>query len=96
MHLYTLLKQKNDPLKQSILNVEFMGRWKSLGDKFRNVYQRAQDLEWDEENMEKSFIDETDYKKDGVIAQHFYQFFQPWSKHNKRFYPIWKEYHGKF
>ena len=82
--------------EQSILNVEFMGRWESLGWKFQNVYQRAQDLEWKIDKMDEPYEDKRDYKKDGIIAQHFYQFFQPWSEHNKRFYPIWKEYHDKF
>jgi hypothetical protein len=82
--------------EQSILNVEFMDRWESLGVKFQNVYQRAQDLEWKIDKMDEPYEDKRDYKKDGIIAQHFYQFFQPWSEHNKRFYPIWKEYHDKF
>lgn len=82
--------------EQSILNVEFINKWEELGDKFLNVYQRADDLEWDLDRMKEPYEDERDYKKEGIIAQHFYQFFQPWSKHNLRFYLIWKEYNGRF
>ena len=82
--------------EQSILNVEFIDRWKELGDNFMNVYQRANDLEWKFDKMNKSYDDDRDYKSEGVIALHFYQFFQPWSKHNLRFYPIWKEYNDRF
>ena len=82
--------------EQSILNVEFIGRWEELGNKFLNVYQRANELEWEFDKMNESYDDDRDYKLEGVIALHFYQFFQPWSKHNLRFYPIWKEYNDKF
>ena len=82
--------------EQSILNVEFIGRWEHLGDKFLNVYQRAETLEWEFDKMGEPFEDKRNYKKEGIIAQHFYQFFQPWSKHNLRFYPQWKEYHDNF
>ena len=82
--------------EQSILNVEFMGRWKKLGDKFVNAYPRAQELEWEWEEMIKPFEDNKDYKSEGVIALHFYQYFQPWSEHNLRFNPIWKEYNEQF
>jgi lipopolysaccharide biosynthesis glycosyltransferase len=82
--------------EQSILNVEFLGRWKELGDKFINAYPRAQELEWEMDKMNKSYEDKRDYKSDGIVALHFYQFFQPWSKHNLRFYPIWKEYNDRF
>ena len=82
--------------EQSILNVEFLGRWKELGDKFINAYPRAQELEWEMDKMNKSYEDKRDYKSDGIVALHFYQFFQPWSRHNLRFYPIWKEYNDRF
>jgi lipopolysaccharide biosynthesis glycosyltransferase len=82
--------------EQSILNVEFIDRWKELGDNFMNVYQRANDLEWEFDKMNESYEDDRDYKSEGVIALHFYQFFQPWSKHNLRFYSIWKEYNDRF
>jgi len=82
--------------EQSILNVEFLGRWKELGDKFINAYPRAQELEWEMDKMNKSYEDKRDYKSDGIVALHFYQFFQPWSEHNLRFYPVWKEYNDKF
>ena len=82
--------------EQSILNVEFINRWEELGDKFLNVYERAQELEWEFDKMGVPYKDERDYKSEGIIALHFYQFFQPWSKHNLRFYPIWKEYNDRF
>tara|TARA_Y100001937_G_C7097122_1_gene320629 strand:+ start:29 stop:385 length:357 start_codon:yes stop_codon:yes gene_type:complete len=82
--------------EQSILNVEFMGEWEKLGDKFVNVYSRADELGWNLEKMDASFEDKRDYKSEGVIALHFYQFFQPWSKHNSIFYPIWRKYHDEF
>ncbi len=82
--------------EQSILNVEFLSRWKELGDKFINAYPRAQELEWEMDKMNKSYEDKRDYKSDGIVALHFYQFFQPWSEHNLRFYPVWKEYNDKF
>jgi hypothetical protein len=82
--------------EQSILNVEFIDRWKKLGDDFMNVYQRANDLEWEFDKMDEPYEDKIDYKSEGIIALHFYQFFQPWSKHNLRFYPIWKEYNDRF
>ena len=73
-----------------------MGRWKELGDKFVNAYPRADELKWEFDKMGEAFKDDHDYKKDGLMAIHFYQFFQPWSKHNLRFYPIWKEYNEHF
>ena len=79
-----------------ILNVEFIDKWENLGDKFVNTYQRANDLDWDTEGMKSPYYDETDYTKDGIVAVHFYQFFQPWSKHNLRFNPIWKKYNEQF
>ena len=82
--------------EQSILNVEFLDKWEELGDKFLNVYPRANELEWEWEEMIKPFDDNRDYKSDGVIALHFYQYFQPWSEHNLRFNPIWKEYNERF
>jgi len=82
--------------EQSILNVEFIGRWEELGNKFLNVYQRANELEWDAEKMKEPYQDDWDYESEGIIALHFYQFFQPWSRHNLRFYPIWKEYNDRF
>jgi len=82
--------------EQSILNVEFIDKWEELGDKFLNAYPRANELKWEFDKMGEPYKDERDYKSDGIIALHFYQFFQPWSKHNLRFYPIWKEYNDKF
>ena len=82
--------------EQSILNVEFMGKWEELSDKFLNAYPRAQELKWALDKMGEPYKDERDYKSDGIVALHFYQFFQPWSKHNLRFYSIWKEYNDRF
>jgi lipopolysaccharide biosynthesis glycosyltransferase len=82
--------------EQSILNVEFIGRWKEIGDKFLNAYPRADELEWEFDKMGEPYKDERDYKSDGIISLHFYQFFQPWSKHNLRFYSVWKEYNDRF
>jgi len=82
--------------EQSILNVEFIDRWKEVNDKFLNVYPRADELKWNIDKMGESYKDERNYKREGIIALHFYQFFQPWSKHNLKFYPIWKEYNDKF
>ena len=82
--------------EQSILNVEFIGRWEELGNKFLNVYPRANELEWEWEEMIKPFEDNRDYKSEGVMALHFYQYFQPWSEHNLRFNPIWKKYNERF
>ncbi len=82
--------------EQSILNVEFIDKWENLGDKFVNVYSRADELGWNLDKMDASFKDNRDYKSEGVIALHFYQFFQPWSEHNLRFYPIWRQYRDEF
>ena len=82
--------------EQSLLNVEFIDSWKELGDNFMNIYQRANDLGWEFDKMGEPYKDERDYRLDGIIALHFYQFFQPWSEHNLRFYPIWKEYNDRF
>ena len=77
--------------EQSIVNVEFINNWEPLGDKFANVYQRANDLEWEYEKIIQPYYDETDYTEQGIIAQHFYQFFQPWSLHNVKFYNVYRE-----
>ena len=77
--------------EQSIVNVEFINNWEPLGDKFANVYQRANDLEWEYEKIIQPYYDETDYTEQGIIAQHFYQFFQPWSMHNVKFYNVYRE-----
>ena len=82
--------------EQSILNVAFIDKWEELSDKFLNAYPRANELKWKFDKMGEPYKDERDYKLDGIIALHFYQFFQPWSKHNLRFYPIWKEYNDRF
>jgi len=82
--------------EQSILNVEFIDKWEELEDKFLNAYPRANELKWEFDKMGEPYKDERDYKSDGIIALHFYQFFQPWSEHNLRFYPVWKEYNDKF
>ena len=82
--------------EQSILNVEFIDKWKKLGDKFLNAYSRANELNWEFDKMDEDYEDKEDYRSDGIVALHFYQFFQPWSKHNLKFYPIWKEYNDKF
>jgi len=77
--------------EQSIINVEFLEDWRLLGDKWRNVYQRPNQLGWESLEATLSFYDDTDYKGEGVIAQHFYQFFQPWSLHNVKFYNVYRE-----
>ena len=82
--------------EQSILNVEFIDKWKKLGDKFLNAYSRANELNWEFDKMDEAYEDKEDYRSDGIVALHFYQFFQPWSEHNLRFYPVWKEYNDKF
>jgi hypothetical protein len=82
--------------EQSLLNVEFIDSWKELGDNFMNIYQRANDLGWEFDKMGEPYKDERDYGLDGIIALHFYQFFQPWSEHNLRFYSVYKENLQKF
>ena len=82
--------------EQSILNVEFIDKWKKLGDKFLNAYSRANELNWEFDKMDEDYEDKEDYRSDGIVALHFYQFFQPWSKHNLRFNPIWRKYNGRF
>ena len=82
--------------EQSILNVEFIDKGKKLGDKFLNAYSRANELNWEFDKMDEDYEDKEDYRSDGIVALHFYQFFQPWSKHNLKFYPIWKEYNERF
>ena len=77
--------------EQAIINVKFMDRWEELGDKWLNVYERANELDWDYEELIKSFYDDEDYTGNGTIAQHFYQFFQPWSLHNVRFYNVYRD-----
>ena len=82
--------------EQSILNVEFIDKWKKLGDKFLNAYSRANELNWEFDKMDEDYEDKEDYRSDGIVALHFYQFFQPWAKHNLRFNPIWRKYNGRF
>ena len=77
--------------EQSIINVEFLDNWESLGDDWRNVYERANELDWEYDEIIKPYFDENDYESEGVIAQHFYQFFQPWSLHNVKFYNVYRE-----
>jgi hypothetical protein len=77
--------------EQAIINVKFIEKWEELGNKWLNVYERANELEWEYEELIKPYYDENEYKEDGVIAQHFYQFFQPWSMHNVRFYNTYRE-----
>ena len=77
--------------EQSIINVEFIDNWLELGNEWLNVYERANELEWVYEELIKPYYDESEYKEGGVIAQHFYQFFQPWSMHNVRFYNTYRE-----
>ena len=48
-------------------------------------------FDWDYEELIKSFYDDEDYTGNGTIAQHFYQFFQPWSLHNVRFYNVYRD-----
>ena len=95
---YVYYKLTRDGLteEQAILNLEFYNRWEELSDKFLNAYPRANELKWEFDKMGEAFEDEHDYKKDGLMAIHFYQFFQPWSEHNLRFYPIWKKYNDRF
>ena len=95
-HVYYELTRDGLTEEQAILNLEFYNRWEELSDKFLNAYPRADELKWEFDKMGEAFEDDRDYKKDGLMAIHFYQFFQPWSKHNLRFYPIWKEYNDKF
>ena len=60
---------------------------------FLNAYSRANELNWEFDKMDEDYEDKEDYRSDGIVALHFYQFFQPWSEHNLRFNPIWKEYY---
>ena len=77
--------------EQSIINLEFIDNWKELGDEWLNVYERANELGWEYEKLVNPFRDDRDYQSDGIISQHFFQFFQPWSKHNERFYSVYIE-----
>jgi hypothetical protein len=77
--------------EQSIINVEFIDNWEPLGENFVNVYQRANELEWEYEKIIQPYYDENEYTEKGIIAQHFFQFFQPWSLHNVRFYNVYRE-----
>ncbi len=77
--------------EQSIINVEFIGDWEELGNQWQNVYERANELEWEFDELIKPFYDDEDYTGNGVIGQHFYQFFQPWSLHNVRFYNVYRD-----
>jgi len=95
-YVYYELNRDGLSEEQALLNLEFLGRWEKLSDKFLNTYPRANELKWNWEKMGEAFKDDHDYKKDGLMAIHFYQFFQPWSEHNLRFYPVWKEYNDKF
>ena len=82
--------------EQSILNLAFIGNWDKLGSRYLNAYKRANELEWNFDEMLKPYEDDRDYTKEETIAVHFYQFFQPWSEHNKTFYPVYKENLHKF
>lgn len=82
--------------EQSILNVEFLYRWKKLGDEFLNAYSRADELDWEFYDMLEPYEDKRDYKSDNIIGLHFYQFFQPWSSHNLTFNKIYNKNVEKF
>mgnify|MGYP001210986516 CR=1 FL=1 len=77
--------------EQSILNLAFIGEWDHLGSRYMNTYKRANELEWNFDEMLKPYKDIRDYTKEGIISVHFYQFFQPWSEHNETFYPVYTE-----
>ena len=93
---YFLYNEYTHPLAkdQSILNSVFVDKWKELGDRFVNRCPVLNEVNWDISKLENGYYDNTDYSD--KIAVHFFNFFQPWSKHNLRFYPIWKEYNDKF
>jgi hypothetical protein len=82
--------------EQSILNVEFLYRWKKLGDEFLNAYSRADELDWEFYDMLEPYEDKRDYKSDNIIGLHFYQFFQPWSSHNLTFNKVYNKNVEKF
>jgi len=82
--------------EQSILNVEFLYRWKKLGDEFLNAYSRADELDWEFYDMLEPYEDKRDYKSENIIGLHFYQFFQPWSSHNLTFNKIYNKNVEKF
>lgn len=93
---YFLYNEYTHPLAkdQSILNSVFVDKWKELGDRFVNRCTVLNEVNWDISKLENGYYDNTDYSD--KIAVHFFNFFQPWSKHNLRFYPIWKEYNDRF
>ena len=95
-YLYYGLTVEGLTAEQSIINIAFLDRWAHLSNKFVNHNEQASECGWGTSAMSKKYYDSRNYKDEGIISLHFYQFFQPWSEHNERFYPIWKEYYDKF
>ena len=79
---------------QTILNLVFDGKWDDLGDEYVNKIPIIEELNWDVEKLQEGYYDDYDYTGKSII--HFLRYFAPWDENNLRFYPIWKEYNGKF
>ena len=82
---------------QGLWSLLFYGKWEILGDKFKTIYEIGYNKTGEEYNRIGDTIkDNIDYKNDGVIAQHFSQYFPQYSPSNLRFYPLYLNNRVKF
>jgi len=82
---------------QGFWSLLFYGKWEILGDKFKTIYEIGYNKTGEEYNRIGDTIkDNIDYKNDGVIAQHFSQYFPQYSPNNLRFYPLYLNNRVKF
>ena len=82
---------------QGLWSLLFYGKWDILGDNFKTIYDIGYNKTGEEYNRNADIIkDNIDYKNDGVIAQHFSQYFPQYSSSNLRFYPLYLNNRVKF
>jgi len=82
---------------QGLWSLLFYGKWDILGDKFKTIYEIGYNKTVEKYNrIDDAIKDNIDYKNDGVIAQHFSQYFPQYSPSNLRFYPLYLNNRVKF
>jgi len=83
---------------QGLWSLLFYGKWDILGDNFKTIYDIGYNKTGEEYNRSEldTIKDNIDYKNDGVIAQHFSQYFPQYSPSNLRFYPPYLNSRVKF
>ena len=82
---------------QGLWSLLFYGKWEILGDKFKTIYEIGYNKTVEKHNrIDDAIKDNIDYKNDGVIAQHFSQYFPQYSPNNLRFYPLYLNNRVKF